>query len=112
MSHGVNHLWLEGVRRFGLAGVPLRAHLLAGAGVVIPHVEAMVGAQSIGEYQWSNGVSALAAAGASVALADFLELFAEYRFSAARVRADLPNGALWTSLWTHHLAIGFSFASP
>ncbi|HLM47886.1 MAG TPA: hypothetical protein VK458_28745 [Myxococcaceae bacterium] len=56
MSHGMNYLTLDVVHRCNTCPEPgctgrLQPYVGAGAGLVIPHVEAAVGEQSVGEYQ-------------------------------------------------------------
>jgi lipid A oxidase len=116
MSHGVNYLTLNGVRRWRLrceAGkkwedVRLQPYAGAGIGAVIPHVEAEIGGRRIGEYQW-RGPGFQLFVGASYRLASRWRLFGEYKFTHTSITVDVPGGDAHTTLDTHHLVLGGSY---
>jgi hypothetical protein len=107
-SHGLNHLTLDVVWR-RQAG-PLYPYVAAGAGTLIPHVEAQSSAGSVDGYQWFRGVSLKAQAGIQWRVAGPAGVFLEYRFTYAHLRASTPAGDLSTSLRTHHLVGGLFVA--
>jgi lipid A oxidase len=107
-SHGLNHVTLDLQRRFQVG--PVRPYVGAGAGTLVPHVEAQSDFASIDEYQWFRGLSLKAQAGVQGLVAGPLGLFAEYRLTFAHLRVSTPAGDLSTSLWTHHVVGGVFLA--
>jgi lipid A oxidase len=130
MSHGVNYLTLNAVRRWrpvrrlrlrfggeragggrGAADwseVRFQPYAGAGIGAVIPHVEAEIGGRRIGEYQW-RGPGFQIFGGVSYRLARRWRLFAEYKFTHTTLTVDIPGGDAHTTLNTHHLVLGGSY---
>jgi len=116
MSHGVNYLTLNSIHRWRLGSdagqqwddVRWQPYVGAGIGAVIPHVEAMVGGRTIGEYQW-RGPGFQIFTGASYRLASHWRLFAEYKFTHTSITVDVPGGDAHTTLDTHHLVLGGAY---
>ncbi len=123
MSHGVNYLTLNAVRRWRLhagparsAGAPaaawrdarLQPYVGAGIGAVIPHVEAAIGGRTVGEYQW-RGPGFQLFGGVSYGLTRRWRLFGEYKFTHVTLTVDVPGGDARTTLDTHHLVLGGSY---
>lgn len=116
MSHGANYLTLHLLHRWNPCPEPgctsrLQPYVGAGAGILIPHVEATVGESSVSEYQ-VHGPGFQLLGGLDVPVASRLALFGEYRFSHASLGVDIPGGELRTTLNTHHLLVGPSFRLP
>jgi len=116
MSHGVNYLTLDVLRRWntcpevGCTG-RLQPYVGAGAGLVIPHVEATLGDQSVSEYQ-VRGPAFQVLGGVGWPFASRFSLSGEYRFTHTSLTVDVPGGTLGTTLDTHHLILGPSFRLP
>lgn len=115
MTHGVNYLTLNAVRRWRLRPEPpeyprgrLQPYVGLGVGAVNPHVEVAVGSRSVNEYQW-HGPGYQLFAGASYGLSKRWSLFAEYKFTYTTLTVDVPGGDLHTTLDTHHLVLGGSY---
>lgn len=116
MSHGVNYLTLNGLYRWNTcpeSGCTGRVQPYAGLGlgVAIPHVEAILGEQSVYRYQLRAPVLQ-ALGGVSWPFASYFGVFGEYRFSHAFFDVDIPGGTLGTTLSTHHLVAGPVFRIP
>lgn len=113
LSHGLNFLTLNAVRRWELDGngrllSRLRPYVGAGAGVAIPHVEVEIGGEEVSEYQ-IGGLAFQAFAGADFRLSERWSFFGEYKFSFADLDLDVPGGSLETETETHHVVFGVSF---
>jgi hypothetical protein len=114
LSHGLNQLSVHLVFRFGGCVKPVQCrartsvHASSGLGVLIPHVEASVPAGREDGYQLS-GPSLQLALGVLSPERWRLSLLGEYRFSRARLHADVPGGSVDTRLATHHLLVGPTF---
>ena len=116
MSHGANYLTLDVVHRWNTCPEPgctgrLQPYVGAGAGLVIPHVEATLGDQSVGEYQ-VRGPAFQVLGGVAWPFASRFSLSGEYRFTHTSLTVDVPGGTLGTTLDTHHLILGPSFRLP
>jgi lipid A oxidase len=116
MSHGMNYLTLDVVHRWNTCPEPgctarLQPYVGAGAGLVIPHVEARVGDASVGEYQ-VRGPAFQVLGGVAWPFASRFSLSGEYRFTHTSPTVDVPGGTVETTLNTHHLIAGPSFRLP
>ncbi len=116
MSHGMNYLTLDVVHRWNSCAEPgctgrLQPYVGAGAGLVIPHVEATLGDQSVGEYQ-VHGPAFQALGGVAWPFASRFSLASEYRFTHTAVTVDVPGGTLGTTVDTHHVILGPAFRLP
>ena len=116
MSHGTNYLTLDVVHRWNTCPEPgctgrLQPYVGAGAGLVIPHVEATIGEQAMGEYQ-VRGPAFQVLGGLGWPFASRFSVSSEYRFTHTSITVDVPNGTLGTTLDTHHLIVGPSFRLP
>jgi len=116
MSHGANYLTLNVLRRWnrcpqpGCTGRP-QPYVGAGLGLMIPHVEATVGAESVSDYQLTGPAFQLTG-GLAYPLASRLSVSGEYRFTRGDASVDIPGGTLDTRLYTHHLVAGPSLRLP
>ena len=88
----------------------LTPYVGVGLGANVPNVEVYApGFPNTFEYQLA-GVAAVAFAGIDVKLLDAVSLFGEYKFSYARVDADLVGGgSLSTDLFNHHFNLGLAY---
>jgi len=104
MSHGLNFVLANATLRQPIGG-RITATATAGAGVVVPHVEAQFDGAVIDEYQLA-GSGLQAAIGAELRVWRRLSVMTEYKWTRAAVRAQLhgADAALTTS--THHVAVG------
>jgi lipid A oxidase len=91
-------------------GTAFTPYVGAGLGLDVPNVEVYSpGYRDTFEYQL-GGVAAVAFAGIDFKLFDAVSLFGEYKFSYARVDADLVGGgSLETNLFNHHLNLGLAY---
>jgi lipid A oxidase len=91
-------------------GTAFTPYVGAGLGVDVPNVEVYSpGYRNTFEYQL-GGIAAVAFAGIDFKLFDAVSLFGEYKFSYARVDADLVGGgSLETNLFNHHLNLGLAY---
>ena len=108
-TNGLNIATVNALYRWPAAGA-FTPYVGAGLGVNVPHVEVYSpGFPNTFEYQVA-GVAAVALAGIDVKLLDALSLFGEYKFSYARVDADLVGGgSLSTDLFNHHFNLGLAY---
>jgi lipid A oxidase len=111
-SHGLNFLTADVIYRWFLAEPGqgflsrLQPYAGAGAGVLIPHVEATIGGVRQENYQ-ITGPGAQIFGGISFDLAKHLFVFSEYKFSYARLNGeDVPGGRITANAFTHHLVLG------
>ncbi len=116
MSHGTNYLTVDVVHRWNTcpeAGCTGRVqpYVGAGAGLVIPHVEATLGDQSVSEYQ-VRGPAFQVLGGVAWPFASRFAVSTEYRFTHTSLTVDVPGGTVGTTLDTHHLIAGPSFRLP
>ncbi|WNG32484.1 hypothetical protein F0U61_01820 [Archangium violaceum] len=116
MSHGMNYLTLDVVHRWNACPEPgctgrLQPYVGAGAGLVIPHVEAAIGDASVSEYQ-VHGPAFQVLGGVAWPFASRFAVSGEYRFTHTSVTVDVPGGTLGTTLDTHHLMAGPSLRLP
>ena len=110
MSHGMNYLTLDVVHRWNTCPEPgctgrLQPYMGAGAGLVIPHVEANIGDQTVYEYQ-VHGPAFQVLGGVAWPFASRFTVSSEYRFTHTAVTVDVPGGTLGTTLDTHHVILG------
>lgn len=115
MTHGVNYLTLNAVRRWRLRrngpAFPqgrLQPYVGAGIGAVIPHVEAKIGTDFKGNYQ-VRGPGFQFFGGARYGLTRRWSLFGEYKFTHTTLTVDIPHGDAHTTLDTHHLVLGGTY---
>ena len=108
-TNGLNISTLNGLYRWAPVG-RLTPYVGAGLGVNTPHVEVTnPGFARTFEYQLT-GLAAVGFAGVDVAITDSVSAFGEYKFSYARVDADLVSGGtLSTDLLTHHFNLGLQY---
>jgi lipid A oxidase len=116
MSHGTNYLTLNVLRRWNTCPEPgctgkLQPYVGAGAGLMIPHVEATVGEASVGEYQLTGPAFQLLG-GLAWPFASRLSLMGEYRVTRGAAGVSIPGGTLDTTLYTHHFVAGPSLRLP
>jgi lipid A oxidase len=116
MSHGTNYLTLSVLRRWNSGPEPgstgrLQPYVGAGAGLMLPHVEATVGSESVGEYQLTGPAFQLTG-GVAWPFASRLSVFGEYRFTRGDASVRIPGGEVETTLYTHHLVAGPSLRLP
>jgi lipid A oxidase len=116
MSHGTNYLTLNVLRRWNSGPEPgstgrLQPYVGAGAGLMIPHVEATVGSESVGEYQLTGPAFQLLG-GLAWPFASRLSVMGEYRLTRGAASVDVPGGELDTTLYTHHFIAGPSLRLP
>ncbi|HEX8820734.1 MAG TPA: hypothetical protein VF794_12470 [Archangium sp.] len=116
MSHGMNYLTLDVLHRWNTCPEPgctgrVQPYVGAGAGLVIPHVEATMGDQAVSEYQ-VRGPAFQVLGGVAWPFASRFALSSEYRFTHTSPTVDVPGGTLETSIDTHHLIAGPSFRLP
>ena len=116
MSHGTNYLTLNVLHRWntcpkvGCTG-RLQPYVGAGAGLMIPHVEATVGGASVGEYQLTGPAFQLLG-GLAWPFASRLSVLGEYRVTRGAASVSIPGGELDTALYTHHFIAGPSLRLP
>lgn len=115
ISHGLNFItadvfyrWRLGKRGENFLG-RFEPYIGAGVGVIIPHVEAqLAGGQFQEEYQF-HGPGVLAMAGVNFDLTKHFGLFAEYKFSYARLGEMSINGeTIEEDPLIHNLVAGVS----
>jgi hypothetical protein len=105
VSHGVNLLLANLVRRQSLHQ-RLDLVLRGGAGSAFPHPEIRVFDRSLHEYQ-PGGLSLQIAAGLEFPLTSHWAALGEYKFTATRVRFELPpSGSVETLFRTNHFVTG------
>jgi lipid A oxidase len=111
-SHGLNLATLNGVYRFQGNEV-FTPYVGAGVGFDVPHVEIFSntpGVPNTYRYQVA-GPAADAFVGVKAKLAWGFGAFAEYKFSYARVDADLTGGGeVSTNLFNHHFNVGLTYS--
>jgi len=98
-SHGLNFLTVNALVRGGApdpgegpeAGRRVRPYAGLGAGVALPHVEAVIGADRTNEYQYA-GPAVQALAGVAARVGDRWGAFGEYKFDRAWLHEDLSGG--------------------
>jgi lipid A oxidase len=111
MSHGLNTVVLQALRRWGDTGddwsrVTWFAAL--GAGASVPHVEARIGGLETADYQLA-GPALQAVLGLDTAVDEHVGITLEARLSWLDLDTDLTGGAgVETELWLLHLAAGLS----
>jgi lipid A oxidase len=110
MSHGANYLTLNVLHRWNRTGRP-QPYAGAGLGLMIPHVEATVGTESVSEYQLTGPAFQLLG-GLAYPLGSHVSVLGEYRFTRGDASVDIPGGTLDTRLYTHHLVAGPSLRLP
>jgi opacity protein-like surface antigen len=74
-------------------------------------VEALIGGQSVYEYQVRAPAFQLLG-GVAWPFASRFALSGEYRFTHTSLTVDVPGGTVGTTLDTHHLVVGPSFQLP
>jgi opacity protein-like surface antigen len=109
ISHGVNYLTANALRRFDLGDFAPRVG--AGVGLLVPHVEAHAPGLDVEEFQL-GGLGLKLLAGAEWSPARLLSAFGEYELSRAYLDLDLPDGSVETALTTHHAVAGGSVRLP
>jgi lipid A oxidase len=111
LSHGLNTVVLQGLRRWGDTGEAwdrVTWFGALGAGVAVPHVEARTGSLQTAEYQLA-GPALQAVLGLDTAVDEHVGITLEARVSWLSLDADLTGGAaVETDLWLLHLAAGLS----
>ena len=106
-SHGHNILTANLAHRWTVAE-RLRPYVGGGVGIAIPHVEITIDGSSTSNYQ-AAGPAFQALAGLDFRLIGSLSAFGEYKFTYARLDADLDGGgSIEVEPLTHHLAFGFA----
>jgi lipid A oxidase len=89
LSHGLNTFTLNLLRRWSPGR--LQPYVGLGAGVAVPHVEAVIGGDRTGEYQWA-GPAFEGRLGLALRLSKHLSAVTEYKLTYARVSVDLEGG--------------------
>ncbi len=108
-TDGLNLLTVNAMRRWPGDGA-FTPYVGLGLGVAIPHVEYTSEGGETFEYQLA-GPAAVAIAGVRYGVTDRVGVFAEYKGSYSRNRADLANGGtLDTNIVTNALNLGVSFS--
>jgi hypothetical protein len=108
MSHGLNFVLVNvGVRR--PLGARLSATARAGAGPMVPHVEAEIGGSRTDAYQLA-GVGVQTALGAELKIWRRVSLLAEYKWTRAVMRLSLPAARASLAPTSHHVALGLAAA--
>ena len=108
-TDGLNLVTIDAMRRWPGDGA-FTPYVGLGLGVAIPHVEYTSEGGETFEYQLT-GPAAVAIAGVRYGVTDRLGVFAEYKGSYSRNRADLSNGGtLDTNIVTNALNLGVSFS--
>ncbi len=115
ISHGLNFItadvfyrWRMGRRGENFLG-RFEPYIGAGAGVVIPHVEAQLAGGQFGEEYQFHGPAVLAMAGLNFDVTRHFALFAEYKFSYARLgEMHITGGSIEADPLTHNLVSGVS----
>jgi len=106
MSHGLNTATVNLLRRWSSGRLQPYAGL--GAGVAVPHVEAVIGDNRTDGYQWA-GPAFEGRLGLALRLRRHLSAIAEYKLTYARVSADLAGGgSVEVAPRLHQLIVGFN----